>query len=190
MRSHSRLPGAAHAEAFLGLGKDDRRSAARRFGGLEGSRHSARARRPQRPQREDRRARACGPHRPRHGPVVVDPRDAKSGAAFPSGMGSKPRQFVGKLRSDRNQTRLEEFCAADGDDPFGEVDVMQRSSAMPRRYACRFRRGATAACSTSRGLDDCGPCAGSLLIYPLIFTRCRRPRGRMRFDVRGLGIAR
>ena len=28
------------------------------------------------------------------------------------------------------------------------------------------------------------------LIYPLIFTRCRRPRGRMRFDVGGLGIAR
>ena len=36
MRSHSRLPGAAHAEAFLGLGKDNRRSAVRRFGGLEG----------------------------------------------------------------------------------------------------------------------------------------------------------
>src|SRR5271157_2752081 len=34
-------------------------------------------------------------------------------------------QFVGKLRSDRNQTRLEEFCTADGDDPFGEVDVLQ-----------------------------------------------------------------
>jgi hypothetical protein len=30
-------------------------------------------------------------------------------------------QFVGKLRSDRNQTRLEEFCAADGDDSFGEI---------------------------------------------------------------------
>ena len=29
-----------------------------------------------------------------------------------------------------------------------------------------------------------------MLIYPLIFTRCRRPRGRMRFDVGGLGIAR
>ena len=36
MRRHSRLTRAAHAEAFLGLGKDDRRPAVRRCGGLEG----------------------------------------------------------------------------------------------------------------------------------------------------------
>jgi len=34
-------------------------------------------------------------------------------------------QLVGKLRSDRNETRLEELCAADGDDPFGEIDILQ-----------------------------------------------------------------
>jgi hypothetical protein len=34
-------------------------------------------------------------------------------------------QLVGKLRSDRNQTRLEELRAANSDDPFGEIDILQ-----------------------------------------------------------------
>jgi hypothetical protein len=35
------------------------------------------------------------------------------------------RKFCGKPGSDRNQTSLEELCASDGDDPFGEIDVLQ-----------------------------------------------------------------